>query len=285
MESDEPESAVVQEGKYLIDGSLKYSPYGHGIWFYATDLSVGHTIDEKGESLVSWIFGSATIEGRALELIGFKGKGSRKLDLTINASTAEELTKFADAFWGGLSQQKDSRKYSTEIPSQVSLWFSAGDWELDTDDTWYIALRLNKLALAEIEHLIMLKRISALSFRASLLGIYSDAEYAPLSFPKIFGVRKGKYGSSDPVIGQLSVLRINEHPVALSVASRDAGDDQILDTVAESNHSDIASAGSKSEQLDANLAELAKQFAKATTYLKGIIIALTLIALILAFRN
>jgi hypothetical protein len=185
-----------------------------------------HDYEPKSHSLPELrlaLRGTAVLEaGDTIEVIGDTSTRCSDLSIGFRAATESQHIEFVERYSRAMQAEWHELRNAAKTPGSgifddrlgvdlvpnVSLSFSAADWEIGNSDEWWIEVILSEKVIAELKDAVERRQFLSLKLGISAWNIFTDRSfYVPSDKGFHWFVRPGKY-SPEMVRGVTTVMTL-----------------------------------------------------------------------------
>lgn len=188
-----PPKIEKKDGKLHVEGAGEFYPTNSIMKVEAKDLQIFHKMrgtyeDDEKENKTPYFITAITANGlvvsdEGLGVIGYKDTYSKELSITIRGDDEDSLKRHNSKIREKRKEEQTTEENEFDLDSGGSeklytfawMCFSAGDWELGSDDSYCLDLTLPNTIMEKLLDLVTNNKIGGLRFHVKLNGLYTDS--------------------------------------------------------------------------------------------------------------
>lgn len=272
MDKKKTVQVLEKDGELLVVDELKnttlsYRRTSRRLYVNVNDIAAFEYLDDdksnKTETLSRRIRGRATLEDRAVSVIGDKENSSRELALTFRVLTDEQREYSTNTLREVRASVSSNETTKNTLSSLISnepeyldsmLCFTKSDWEIGNPDEWWLEVYLSQEVFDRFYDRLMASQVRRLSLGFKFVDIYSDSQFDPPSYKGVTWLLRpslsdGNPYNPEPATGKLDTFSLELVSSKLEPADNDVSTNAVGDASDLSDYAERPSPNEPKDQL------------------------------------
>jgi hypothetical protein len=272
MDKKKTVQVLEKDGELLVVDELKnttlsYRRTSRRLYVAVNDLAAFEYLDDdknnKTETLSRRIRGRATLEDRAVSVIGDKENSSRELALTFRVLTDEQREYSTNTLREVRASVSSNETTKNTLSSLISnepeyldsmLCFTKSDWEIGNPDEWWLEVYLSQEVFDRFYDRLIASQVRRLSLGFKFVDIYSDSLFDPPSYKGVTWLLRpslsdGNPYNPEPATGKLDSFSLELVSSKLEPADNDVSTNAVGDASDLSDYAERPSPNEPKDQL------------------------------------